>query len=166
MIQFKIMNDSNQKGFGLIEIIVAIAIGIVIFVPVVSYLNFSLKIAAEDVNRVEALYLAKSSLERARSIRDEDWTNIDALVEGNAYYFKPDLSDPEGWISDTGSETVGRYTVWVVSSAVHRDSTSHDIVTPPSGALDPKTLKITANVSYMTRDGARQINLHEYLTNF
>lgn len=160
------MDDSNQKGFGLVEIIVVIAIGIVVFVPIILYLNFSLKTAAEDINRVEALYLAKSSLEQARAVRDEDWTNIDALVEGNAYYFKPDLSDPKGWISDTGSNTVGRYTVWVVSSAVHRDSISYDIVTPPSGVLDPKTLKITASVSYMTRNGAKQINLHEYLTNF
>ena len=166
MIQLKVINNSDQKGFGLIEMIVAIAIAIVVFVPVVLYLNFSLKIAAEDVSRVEALYLAKSSLEQARSIRDEDWANINALVEGSAYCFKPDLSDPRGWVSDTGSETVGRYTVWVVSSAVHRDSTSHDIVIPPSGVLDPETLKITASVSYMTRDGERQINLHEYLTNF
>ena len=168
------MNDSNQKGFGLIEIIVAIAISIVVFVPVVLYLNFSLKIAAEDVSRVEALYLAKSSLEQARSIRDEDWANLSVLTENSAYHFDPNplipipnSPTPRKWVSDTGSNTVGGYTVWVILSSVHRDSATHDIVTPFAGSYeDIKTLKITANVSYMTRNGERQIKLHEYLTNF
>ena len=164
MIQLKIINNSDQKGFGLIEMIVAIAIGIVVFVPIVLYLNFSLKIAAEDVSRVEALYLAKSSLEQARSIRDEDWANINALTVGDLYYFEPDASSPKRWVSSAGSDTIGKYTVWVVSSKVYRDG-SHNIV-PAPGNLDPETLKITASVSYMTRDGERQINLHEYLTNF
>lgn len=158
------MSDSSQKGFGLIEIIVAIAIGIVVFVPVVLYLNFSLKIAAEDVSRVEALYLAKSSLEQARSIRDEDWANINALTVGDSYYFEPNVSSPKGWVSSIGSDTIGKYTVWVVSSKVYRDG-SYNIVSVP-GNWDTETLKITASVSYMTRDGERQINLHEYLTNF
>lgn len=168
------MNDSNQKGFGLIEMIVAIAVGMIIFVPVVLYLNFSLKIAAEDVSRVEALYLAKSSLEQARSIRDEDWANLNVLTKNSAYHFDPNPlipipnpSTPRKWVSDTGSNTVGRYTVWVILSSVHRDNTTHNVVTPFVGSYeDNKTLKITANVSYMTRNGERQINLHEYLTNF
>ena len=163
MIQLKIINNSDQKGFGLIEMIVAIAIGIVVFVPIVLYLNFSLKIAAEDVSRVEALYLAKSSLEQARSIRDEDWANINVLTIGDSYYFEPNISSPKGWVSSTGSDTIGKYTVWVVSSKVYRDG-SYNIV--PAGNYDPETLKITASVSYMTRNGERQINLHEYLTNF
>ena len=160
------MNGSNQKGFGLIEIIVAIAIGMVVFVPIVLYLNFSLKIAAEDINRVEALYLVRSSLEQARSVRDGDWTNISALNDGNEYHFEPDTFNPKGWISDAGRDTVGRYTVWVVLSDVYRDSSSHDIIAVSLLPSDPNTLKVTASVSYPTRDGTRQIELHEYLTNF
>ena len=159
------MNDSDQKGFGLIEMIVAIAIAIVVFVPVVLFLNFSLKLAAEDVSRVEALYLAKSSLEQARSVRDEDWANIDALTIGNSYHFDKNASNPKGWVSDTGSDTIGKYTVWVVPSKVYRDA-SYNITPSSAENYDSKTLKITASVSYMTRDGERQINLHEYLTDF
>lgn len=158
------MNNFNQKGFGLVEIIIAATIGMVVLLSAAAYFNFSLKIAAEDINRAEALYLAKSSLEQARSVRDEDWTNIDTLISGDEYYFKEDTSDPKKWISAAGSNTIGRYAVWVVLSDVYRDA-NHDIVSSP-GALDSETLKITSSVSYLTRSGTKRIDLHEYLTNF
>lgn len=159
------MNNFNQKGFGLVEIIIAATISMIILLSVAAYLNFSLKIAAEDINRAEALYFARSSLEQARSIRDEDWTNIYTLVRGDEYYFKADTSDPKKWISATGSNAIGRYTAWVVLSAVYRDAVSSDIVL--GGVLpDTETLKITSSVSYQARDGMKQVDLHEYLTNF
>ena len=160
----KIMNNFNQKGFGLVEIIIASTIGMIILLSVAAYLNFSLKIAAEDVNRAEALYFAKSSLEQARSIRDEDWTNINTLAMGDEYHFKANDSNPKKWISEDGSNTIGRYTIWVVLSDVYRDI-NYDIVS--TGVTpDTETLKITSSVSYPTRDGIKQIDLHEYLTNF
>ena len=160
----KIMNNFNQKGFGLVEIIIAATIGMIVLLSVAAYLNFSLKIAAEDINRTEALYLAKSSMEQARSLRDEDWTNINTLARGDKHYFKAYTSDPKKWISATGSNVIGRYTAWVVLSDVYRDA-NHDIVSS-AGALDTETLKITSSVSYPTRDGIKQVDLHEYLTNF
>jgi Tfp pilus assembly protein PilV len=162
----KIMNNFNQKGFGLVEIIIAATIGMIVLLSVATYLNFSLKIAAEDINRTEALYFAKSSLEQARSIRDEDWTNINILARGDEYHFKADTScDPEKWISASGNNIIGRYTIQVVLSDVYRDAVNYDIVSS-EGALDTETLKITSSVSYPTRDGIKQIEVHEYLTNF
>ena len=170
------MNNFNQKGFGLVEIIIAATIGMIILLSVAAYLNFSLKIAAEDINRAEALYFAKSSLEQARSVRDEGdyenknygYENLYSLTFGDQYYFKADTSGPKKWISVPGSNTIGRYTVWVVLSDVYRDKdvgVYKDIVSS-AGTLDSETLKITSSVSYQTRDGIKQIDLHEYLTNF
>ena len=159
------MNNFNQKGFGLIEIIIAATIGVIVFLAAALYLDFSLKISAENINRAEALYFAKSSLEQARSVRDEDWTNISTLNRGDEYHFKADDFSPPKWVSVLESKTVGRYTIQFVLSDVYRDVTSDDIVSVP-GALDTETLKITSSVSYPTRNGTKQIELYEYLTNF
>ncbi|MCK5084992.1 MAG: prepilin-type N-terminal cleavage/methylation domain-containing protein [Candidatus Pacebacteria bacterium] len=162
------MNNFDQKGFGLVEIIIAATIGTIVFLSAILYLNFSLKIVAEDINRAEALYFAKSSLEQARSVRDEDWTNINALVKGSEYYFEADASDPKKWIPVFGSKTIGRYTVQIVSSDVYRvlDGGIYKDIVSSGGALDVETLKITSSVSYQTKNGIKQIELHEYLTNF
>ncbi len=159
------MNNFNQKGFGLIEIIIAATISIIVFLAAILYLNFSLKIAAEDINKMEALYFAKSSLEQARSIRDEDWTIIDTLNRSDEYHFEADAFSPPKWVPVSGSETVGRYTLQFVLSDVYRNAVSDDIVSS-GGILDTETIKITSSVSYLTRNGTKQIKLHEYLTNF
>jgi type II secretory pathway pseudopilin PulG len=159
------MNKLNQKGFGLIEIIIAAAIGIAVLLTAAAYLNFSLKIAAEDINQIEALYYAKSSLEQARAVRDENWENINALIIGSAYHFEADSSIPQKWIPVSGNTVVGRYIIQIVSSNVYRDAASNNIVSS-GGVLDSETLKITSNVFYPVRSGLKQIEIYEYLTNF
>lgn len=167
------MNKFNQKGFGLIEIIITATIGIAVFLVASSYLNFSLRVAAEDINQIEALYFAKSSLEQARSVRDEEapgnknygYENLYSLTLGSQYHFEADASSPQKWIPVSGSQTMGRYTIQVILSSVYRDAASDNIVSS-GGALDPETLKITSNVSYPTRGGTKQIEIYEYLANF
>ncbi len=159
------MNKFNQKGFGLVEIIIAATIGIAVLLAASSYLNFSLRVAAEDINQIEALYFAKSSLEQARAVRDEDWEDIYVLARGSAYYFEADASAPQKWRSVSGNKIVGRYIIQIVLSDVYRDAASDNIVSS-GGVLDPETLKITSNVSYSVRGGIKQVETHEYLANF
>jgi len=130
-----------------------------------TYLNFSLRVAAEDINQIEALYFAKSSLEQARAARDENWANINALVRGSAYHFEADTSSPPKWAPVSGNQTIGRYAIQIVLSNVYRDAISDDIVSA-GGVLDPETLKITSNVSYPIRGGIKQIEIYEHLANF
>jgi type II secretory pathway pseudopilin PulG len=167
------MNKFNQKGFGLIEIIIAATIGVAVLLSVATYLNFSLRVASEDINQIEALYLAKSSLEQARSVRDEEgsgnknygYENLYSLVIGSQYHFEADASSPPKWMPVPGSQTIGRYTIQVVLSNVYRDAISDNIVSA-GGVLDPGTLKITSNVTYPARGGIKQMEIYEYLTNF
>jgi len=157
----------------LIEIIVAATVGIAILLAAATYLNFSLRVAAEDINQVEALYFAKSSLEQARAVRDEEYSgnknygyeNLYSLTFGNPYHFEADISIPPKWIAVSGSETIGRYAIQFIVSDVYRDAISDDIVSS-GGVLDPEILKITSNVSYATRGGIKQIGIYEYLANF
>ena len=167
------MNNSKQSGYGLIEIIVVTTVVTLVFLGVSGCLNSFLKIALQNTDTTEALFLAKSSLEQARIVRDEgnagagdlDWMNISGLVPGNSYYFESEGADPENWTAQPGTESVDKYTVWIEASGVQRDNSNHDIISS-GGYTDNNTLKITSYVSWSTTSGTKQISLFEYLTNF
>ncbi|MCK5122590.1 MAG: hypothetical protein KAQ87_00335 [Candidatus Pacebacteria bacterium] len=158
------MNNSKQNGYGLIEILVVASIGIMVFLGVSGCLNTFLKITMQNVSTTEALFLAKSSLEQARVVRDEDWANISSLNIGDSYHFDSNGASPEKWIAQSGTKSEDKYTIWIVVSEVQRDG-SDDIVSAGT-YTDSNTLKITSNVSWLTADGTKQITLFEYLTNF
>jgi len=159
------MNDSKQNGYGLIEIIVVASIGIMVFLSVSKCLTSFLKIALHNINTTEALFLAKSSLEQARAVRDEDWVNISSLNLGDSYHFDSNGASPEKWIAQTGTKSEDKYTIWIVVSEVQRDG-NDDIVSSGGTYTDLNTLKITSNVSWLTTNGTERISLFEYLTNF
>lgn len=154
----------KKNGFGLIEIILVIGVGMATFLSVEQYLNLSLKAAIQDSYQTEALYWAKSNLEQARAVRDEDWALLSTLTIGNQYNFIANGATPEKWIAQMGTRNEGRYTVWFTVSQVQRDANS-DIVAI-GGFADPNTFKITSNVSWLENGAAKQTGISEYLVNF
>lgn len=164
----------NQKGFGLLEIVFVITIGMLVFLSVEKYLDYSLKAVNKDANKIEALYYAKSSLEETRAVRDEKsgsdyeygWKQISPpnITLGNQYNFQPDLNSPAKWLIMPGTKTIGNYTMWIVIASVERDA--NDNIVSGGGTIDDNTLKITSYVSWTESDGTEQISLSEYLANF
>ncbi len=158
------MINSKQNGYGLVEVIIVSTIGIMVFLGVSGCLNSFLKVAILNIDNTEALFLAKSSLEQARAVRDEDWSNIYSLDRDEPYYFKSEGANPEKWVAQAGTKTEDGYAIWIVISKVQRDNDGNIF---PGGATDDEdTLKITSNVSWSAAGGAEQINLFQYLTNF
>lgn len=164
----KIKNTGKQKGFGLIEIILVIGVGMAVFLGIEQYLNISLKAVIDDSHQTEALYWVKANLEQARAVRDEDWNLISGLTPSNQYAFIVNSAVypvPENWEVQTGTRTEGRYTVWFTISQVNRDATSDDIVAV-GGVVDSNTLKINSNVSWTENGATKTVTVSEYLTNF
>lgn len=159
----KIKNIS-QKGFGLIEILLVVGVGMATFLGIEQYLNLSLRAAVQDSYQTEALYWVKANLEQARAVRDEDWALISSLILGNQYNFIANGATPEKWTVQTGSRSESRYTVWFTASQVQRDANSDIVVI--GGTVDPNTLKINSNVSWDESGAAKQISISEYLVNF
>ena len=158
------MINSKQNGYGLVEVIIVATIGIVVFLSISGCLNSFLRIAILNIDNTEALFLAKSSLEQARAVRDEDWANISSLTPGESYYFESNGTSPEKWIAQAGTKIEDGYTVWMVISEVQRDSNGD--ISPGGGTDDDDILKITSNVSWSAVGGTEQISLFQYLTNF
>ena len=164
----------DQKGFGLLEIVLVIAIGLMVFLSIENYLDYSLKAVNRDANRIEALYFAKASLEEARAARDEKngddyqygWDQISPpnITLGSEYNFQPDLNSPAKWVIIPGTKTIGKYTMWIVIAAVERDV--NDNIVAGGGTADDNTLKINSYVTWSEADGSEQVSLSEFLTNF
>jgi len=124
------------------------------------------------MHKVEALNLARATLEEARAVRDEDqsvpiidpklgWNNVYALTRDTEYNFAQSGTGPYAWGSVLGVQTVGRYTVWFTVSDVTRASDGDIVI---GGTLDPGTVKVTSYVSWTSSQGAEEISLYEYLT--
>lgn len=157
-------NKNNKRGFGIIEIILVVGVGMITFLSIEQYLNLSLRAVIQDSYQVEALYWAKANLETARAVRDEDWALLSGLTIGNQYFFAPNGAAPQKWITQSGTKSEGRYTVWVTVSQVQRDG--DDDIISSGWPVDPNTLKINSNVSWLANGVAKQVIVSEYLANF
>lgn len=166
------MNNDQQNGYGIIEILVASTIGVVLFLSVNSFLSLSLKTAIDDMHKVEALNLARATLEEARAVRDEDqltptvdpklgWNNINALTRDTEYHFTQSGAGPFKWEPLLGAQTIGKYTVWFTVSDVSR-AVNGDIAV--GGTLDTGTIKVMSYVDWTSSRGAQEISIYEYLT--
>lgn len=162
----------NNRGFGLIEIILVIGVGMAVFLGVEQYLTLSLKAATEDSYQTEALYWAKATLEQARAVRDEairndNWALLyDLSADPVQYNFAVNsATTPESWEAVSGTRTEGKYTVWFTTFQVSRDAVSDDIVSS-GGVVDPESLKINSKVSWVEDGATKQVTISEYLVNF
>lgn len=68
---FKILN--RQKGFSLLEVIIAVLVITIGIVGALSLINYSISSAAIGKSQVIASGLAQEGLEIVRSIRDDNW---------------------------------------------------------------------------------------------
>lgn len=149
MFIYKIKNldlKINERGFGIIEILVAVAvISVALFsIQQVSFLY--LKQNIENKKSLKASYYAEEALEAVRSVRDQGWTaNIASLTMGANYY--PIISSNKWILTATNPGAIENiYTKQVVIDNVSRDT--NDNIVSSGGTDDPNTKKATATISW------------------
>ena len=156
----------HQKGLGMVEIIVVVAVILVAFTAILQL--FTLQAQIERVKREELVAYAflSEALEAVRSVRDDSWTNISSLTAGADYY--PEIFASAWTLASIDPGPVDGYSRWITLAQVRRDDTSDDIV--PSGCsgcyIDLDTLLITAYVEWQSGGSTKTKNLTTYLTNW
>ena len=152
----------QQKGFGIIEVIVCIAIIMITFWSFTGIAKYCLKIQEQNRVKIEAVNLASEAIEVVRSIRNENWDNISSLLLETKYY--PIISENEWTLTLSNPGVInGTYNRSITLERVYRD-TSDNI--SKSGIEDNQTMKIIALVEWNDRGQTKQINLSTYLTNW
>jgi len=152
----------NQKGIGMVEVIVSLAVIAITFWSFFELARYNLKIQEQSRFKIEALNLAAEAMEATRSVRDEDWNNIDPLVSGTRYY--PAISANKWTLSSTDPGAInGFYDRWVTVEEVFRDG-NDDIAV--AGVQDTETRKIIVIVEWNDHGTIRDITLTSYLTSW
>lgn len=159
----KICFCQQNKGVGLIEILVAIAIIGLILTSLAGLGNFILKINQQNKQSVIAAFLAQEAIEAIRAIKEENWNLIANLTDSNPYH-PIKAGSPLKWVLTAGAETINGLTRQITVSPVYRD-TNDNIITS-GGILDPETKKITAVVSWNDNGRNYQTPIVYYLTNW
>lgn len=154
--------SNQQKGIGIIEVIVSLAVIAIAFWFFYGLAIYGLIIQEQNKAKIEALNLTSEAIEAVRSIRNEDWLNLSSLTPEVRYY--PVISGNKWILSDTEPELINEsYNRWIIIENVYRD-TNDDI--SESGIADDQTKKITALTEWTHRSKTNQINLVTYLTNY
>lgn len=76
------MNIDNQKGMGLLEVIVAVAIFTIGIATVIHLYVGSHYASISSVERNQAILIAREGIEAVRSIRDESFSNVTTTSGG------------------------------------------------------------------------------------
>lgn len=147
----------NQKGFSLIEIIIASSILLLIVVSIFSSYAISLSASAKNIAYLQSAFLAEEGVEALKNMRDWGFaSNIAALTNGTAYRLEWQDSQWQATTSKTFIDD--KFDRTFSLQAVNRDE-SHNIVTS-GGSVDAGTRKVTVSVSW-NENGATTTKLME-----
>ncbi len=153
---------SNQKGFGLIEIIISAAIITISFVAILTLILFSRETTLKAQRNTEALSLAEEALEVVRKMRDDGWTaNIANKTVGTTYY--NNISGSSWVLQTTNPDTSSYFTTTIVFSNTSRDA--NDNIVTSGGTNDPDTKRVVSTVTW-SDSGTKNVTLTSYITNF
>jgi len=162
---FKKINfySEARKGFGLIEVLIVIALAAVVVPSMIQFSFFLTQTTNLQVRKTEALNLASEGIEAVYTMRNRSWTTeIASQNTGTTYY--PVLSG-NNWVLSLVNPGVvqGRYMRTIVFSAVNRDGNDN---IAPTGTPDLNTLKVASTVSWNESGRITSVALQSYITNF
>lgn len=162
---FKKSKKGVFKGFGMIEVIVAVAIIAIAFTALFDVYSSYLRVQFANARIVKASFLLEEGLEVVRLLRDTSWSStIGNTTVGTTYYLNWTGS---AWQTTTTSQTVDTlYTRTITFSNAYRDGA--DRLVTSGGTLDTNTRGFTVTVTWptnMTTSGTTSRQVSSYITN-
>lgn len=150
-----------HKGFGLIEIVVSIAIISSVLGAAFYFYREAIIVNQRTTVLVQTNMLLVEGIEVVKYLRDESWSaNIATLATDTPHYLVFTSGDWEVVATSTPVDTV--FTRWFVLEDVYRDG-SDDIAA--SGTYDPNTLLVTMYVMAMEKGATTTESVATYITN-
>jgi len=156
----------GASGFGLVEIMIAVAIITIAFFGFAQTGVLALTLLRGEKTNLEAALLAEEGLEAVRSVRDSGWENITALANGVRYY--PVVENGKWKLAPSSPGLIGgRFDRYVMFGAVRRYSSgaNQDRIAP-QGVSETYEDSGTRSVESRAEGGGKTMQLDTYLTNF
>lgn len=134
-----------NKGFSLIEVIIASAIISILTFSVTSASQKGLLLSQRAMHETQASYLLEEGAEAVKTIRDGSWATISNLTVGTTYYLSYNTSTNAWSLSTTANTIDNFFTRKVMLTAVNRDA-NEDIAA--SGNPDTRTKEVSVTVTW------------------
>lgn len=133
---------TSEKGFSIIEVLLASAILISVSVAVTGAMKLFVVFSNQAEGKTQAVLLIEEGAEALQSLRDEGWdTNIAPLSLGESYFL---YWDGEGYVLSNEEVLIDEtYRREVVVEEVRRNGS--DVISD-SGTVDPDTKEATISI--------------------
>ncbi len=156
-----VINMKYNKGFFLIEVVVAASIISVVLILLLGSIQDSVEVSQRSLERTQSSYILEEGAEAVKAIRDAAWTNISGLTSGTTYYLS---FNGTAWSLNTSTpDTLGAFSRRVVFADVYRDS--NDDITTSGGTIDAGTKKVTITTNWTAPSGSKTESLDFYIAN-
>ncbi len=145
-------SPSHERGFSIVEIVIAGAIIVTIVTGAAASWQAYLKISRSSGQNAEAALMTEEAAEAIHLLRDQSWsTNIAPLLVDQPSTVPPYQLSWTGTAYQLGTAQVSLQTNYVRTltfSSISRDNTTKNIVTngTAGSAVDPDTRKVTVTV--------------------
>ena len=152
----------NEKGFGLVEIVIGSAVISIVLLGISSFFQTSLRASRAIESSIQGDYLLEEGVETVKLFRDISYTtNLKNMSTTTPYYFSWTGTD---WATSTTNTLVdGKYERKFTLTDVKRDANS-DI--SASGTYDPNVKLVTVSVAWWAPVvGTTTRSIQTYLTN-
>ncbi len=157
-LKLKIKNF--EKGLGMVEIMVVVAVIIVAFTAILQLFNLQVQTERAKREELQAYALLAEGMEATRAVRDDAWINLSALTLGADYY--PVILGGAWILSGIDPGPIDGFTRWVELASVRRDGS--DNIVPAGGVVDPGTLLITGYIEWQSGSATKTRSVATYLT--
>lgn len=135
--------EKTSGGFGLIEMVVGVAILAISLVGIGAVAQRSIALSRQSLQETQANFLLEEGAEVMRFFRDSGWVNISNLSTTTTYY----LTYTSGWATTTTPAQIDSiFTRSINVSDTKRDNSTQDIAS--SGTYDSGTKKISVTLSW------------------
>lgn len=157
-----------QRGFSLVEILVAVAVLLASFVSVITAFQVAARHGRGTMEQVQGAALAEEGIEAVTSLRDAGWSNLSSLTTGTSYDL---VFTGAVWVTTLTPQIIDDvFLRTVVLDDVYRRTSDKDIVastSPDAKAIDAGTKKVTVRVSWATTtpSGGGERVMETYLMN-
>lgn len=150
-----------NEGQSLIELLIAIGVGVIIIIAGVSAVSVYLRVASQDVTYQGATFLAQELMDKIVVTAEGGWRKI-ADASNSLYYL---ATSTTGYVVTTSTEMVIigdlNYVRYFNSTSTCRDASE---AIGACGVDDPSTKKITVVVDWFYRGATSTIMIEKYIT--
>lgn len=156
---FNFPNKKN-RGMGLIEVIIGLAIISTSFLAVVTSYSFFIRVAIRNAETTKANFLVEEGVEVVRFLRDSSWGDFSTLATSTNHYLS---FDGGVWMATSSNIYIDdRFERKFVLGDVYRDGAG-DIA--PLGTFDEGTRKVEIYVSWPIAGATTTLSAETYLSN-